>query len=113
MVWQRHDSPEVALALLRFEPPGTLMAKRFSLVAALFVVLLPAVTWAQRSTTFGKDWVESHPFMITGWASAVANTGLFDGSGLNVVMSGSELQGCSCVLTHRPAVRRYRNRAPF
>ena len=65
------------------------MSKRFCLLTALFVVFWPAISWAQRSATFGKDWVESHPFMITGWASAVTDTGLFDGSGLNVVMSGS------------------------
>ena len=59
------------------------------LLLAFMLIMLPTAGWAQRSLTFGKDWVESHPFLISGWASAVADLDLFHESGLNAVMSGS------------------------
>ena len=59
------------------------------LLIAVLAIMLPTVSWAQRSATFGKDWVESHPFLIGGWASAVLDIDLFRRSRLNTIMSGS------------------------
>ena len=61
----------------------------FRVVVTATVIAVPTISWAQRSKTFGREWVETHPFLIAGWASALTDIGLFKGSGLNAVMSGS------------------------
>ena len=64
-----------------------LLSLRILVAATAFA--LPTLSSAQRSRTFGRKWVETHPFLIAGWASALTDIELFKGSGLNAVMSGS------------------------